>query len=142
MKQLISFLIIGFISTGLFAQKISSSQVPLSILKDFNSKFSTAKKVKWVKEEKNYEVEFILNGKGIDVTYDTIGNWVETLSEIALVELPATVIDSINRLFQNCTITSAARIDQISSEALYEAEIKFNGKRSVATFDSNGNQVD
>ncbi len=142
MKQLISFLLIGFLATGLFAQKISSSQVPSSILKDFSNKFTEAKKVKWVKEENNYEVEFTLNGKGKDVTYDTIGNWVETLSEIPLGELPPTVIDSIKRLFQNCTITGAARIDQISNAALYEAEIKFNGKKSIATFDSNGNQVD
>ena len=84
----------------------------------------------------------MLNGKGIDVTYDTIGNWVETLSEIALGELPSTVLESINNLFRNCKITSAARIEQYSSDALYEAEIKFNGRKSIATFDSKGNQID
>jgi len=142
MKQLVLIIFIGFIITDLNAQKIDVSQVPSSILKDFTSKYSSARKVKWVIEEKNYEVEFMLNGKGIDVTYDTIGNWVETLSEIPISELPSIVVDAVNKLFHNCKITGAARIDQYNKDALYESEIRFKGKKAVATFDTKGNQVD
>jgi hypothetical protein len=142
MKKLTILLLSGIITSGLFAQKISSSQVPYLILKDFKSKYHDTKRVKWIKEEKNYEAEFMINGKTIDVTYDTIGNWVETLSEIPLSELPSTIVDAINKLFQNCKITSAARLDQYRADAFYEAEIRFKGKKSIATFDTKGNQID
>ena len=142
MKRLTLFFLLGIFTTGLFAQKISSSQVPYLILKDFKSKFNNAKKVKWIKEEKNYEAEFKINGKAIDVTYDTIGNWVETLSEISLVDLPSNIVNAINKLFHDCKIISAARLDQNKNDALFEAEIRFKGKKSIATFDTNGNQID
>jgi hypothetical protein len=142
MKQFVLLILIGFIITDLNAQKIDASQVPSSILKDFTSKYASAKRVKWVKEEKNFEVEFMLNGKGIDVTYDTIGNWVETLSEISVSELPSIIVESVNKLFHDCRITGAARIDQYNKDALYESEIRFKGKKAVATFDTKGNQVD
>ena len=141
-KMKIIIFAIFLLATNLNAQKIDASQVPSSILKDFTSKYASAKRVKWVKEEKNFEVEFMLNGKGIDVTYDTIGNWVETLSEIPVSELPSIVVESVNKLFHNCRITGAARIDRYNKEALYESEIRFKGKKAVATFDTKGNQVD
>jgi hypothetical protein len=142
MKEIILLILIGLIISGAKAQKIKSCQVPDLILKDFSSKYSNAKRVKWIREELNYEVEFIIKGKGMDVTYDTVGNWVETLSEITVNELPSVIVGSINKLFSDCKITSAARLDQYNTDAYYEAEIKYKGKKSVATFDSKGNQKD
>ena len=135
-------LLIGLISSGVHAQKrINSSKVAPIVMKDFIVKFPNASKVKWRKIESLYFASFMQNGKGIDVTYQSTGEWVETLSEIDINDLPAEVVTGVHNLFTAAVIKAAAKVEQSSKETLYIVQLRFKGRKAEMTLDSKGNQV-
>jgi hypothetical protein len=142
MKKIILLLfILGVSISGLHAQKISEKKVPPIIKKDFIKKFPKPKKVKWKKIESLYFAQFSIGGKGIDITYESTGTWVETMTEIPVSDLPAEVVTGMNNIFTGAKIRTVAKIEQSSKEILYIIQLKYQGGKAEATFDKNGNQV-
>lgn len=130
------------ITSGVHAQKrIKSSKVAPIVMKDFNVKFPNASKVKWRKIESLYFASFMQDGKGIDVTYKSTGEWLETLSEISIKDLPAEVATGVNNLFTNAIIKAVAKVEQSSKETLYIVQLRFKGRKAEMTLDAKGNQV-
>ena len=95
MKNLIIlFVVFAFISVPVFSQKTP----PEVVKKEFAKKYATAQSVKWDNEEQNeWEAEFTLDGKKMSVVYDNAGKWMETETAIYEKDLPATVINTLNK---------------------------------------------
>jgi hypothetical protein len=138
MKKLIMVAIIAmFSTTALFA-----TEVPEVVKKAFQQKFPTAKKVKWEKEKNNdFEASFILNDKEISALYSMDGQLKETETEIAVSELPKSVIDALAKKDANAKIEEAEKIERSDNTIIYETEVKINKKKTALLFDSNGNEI-
>lgn len=138
MKKLIIVAIVAMFSTSaLFA-----TEVPEVVKKAFQQKFPTAKKVKWEKEKNNdFEASFILNDKEISALYSMDGQLKETETEIAVSELPKSVIDALAKKDANAKIEEAEKIERSDNTIIYETEVKINKKKTELLFDSNGNEI-
>jgi hypothetical protein len=138
MKKLIMVAIIAmFSTTALFA-----TEVPEVVKKAFQQKFPTAKKVKWEKEKNNdFEASFILNDKEISALYSMDGQLKETETEIAVSELPKSVLDALAKKDANAKIEEAEKIERSDNTIIYETEVKINKKKTELLFDSNGNEI-
>ncbi len=142
MKKNALLLIFLFTIYGLQAQKIDISRVPSAITKDFNIKFPSVSKVKWERTETLFFARFMIYGKGVDVTYELDGNWVETMTEISLKDLPAEVITGISNIFDNTAkIKTAAKIETATNEILYVVRLRYNGKNKEVTLNEKGSIV-
>jgi len=141
-KILFLILLFGITASPLMAQKrIRLSKVPPIIITNFTAKFAAVKKVKWRKEESLYFASFMQNDKGIDVTYQSTGDWVETVSEIDIKDLPEAVVKGVHNLFTLAKLKEAAKVEGADKKTLYIVELKFKGRKVEMTLDEQGNQV-
>ena len=138
MKKLIIVAIIAMLSTT----ALHATEVPEVVKKAFQQKFPTAKKVKWEKEKNNdFEASFILNDKEVSAVYSIDGQLKETETEIAVSELPKSVIDALAKKDANAKIEEAEKIERSDNTIIYETEVKINKKKTELLFDSNGNEI-
>ena len=138
MKKLIIVAIFTMFSTS----ALHATEVPEVVKKVFQQKFPTAKKVKWEKEKNNdFEASFILNDKEVSAVYSIDGQLKETETEIAVSELPKSVIDALVKKDANAKIEEAEKIERSDNTIIYETEVKINKKKRELLFDSNGNEV-
>jgi len=141
MKKIIGLLVFVFLFSNMYAQKLTSDQIPTAIKNDLQTKFPSIQKIKWKKVESIYFAQFSQNGKGIDVTYQSDGIWIETLTEILTEELPTNIIFGIDYMFSNAHIKAAAKVEQSSKQTLYIIQLRHKSKRIEITLDSNGQQI-
>ena len=138
MKKLIIVAIVAMFSTT----ALHATEVPEVVKKAFQQKFPTAKKVKWEKEKNNdFEASFILNDKEISAVYTIDGQLKETETEIAVSELPKSVIDALAKKDANAKIEEAEKIERSDNTIIYETEVKINKKKTELLFDANGNEI-
>jgi uncharacterized protein YxeA len=100
----------------------------------FAKAYPNAAKVKWEKEEGNFEVSFVLNGNESSVIYNAKGVLQESEHEMKASELPASVIAYMKDHYKGMKVTSGARITKTDGSINYEAAVK--GKDVI--FDTNG----
>ena len=138
MKKLIIVAIVAMFSTT----ALHATEVPEVVKKAFQQKFPTAKKVKWEKEKNNdFEASFILNDKEVSAVYSIDGQLKETETEIAVSELPKSVIDALVKKDANAKIEEAEKIERSDNTIIYETEVKINKKKTELLFDSSGNEI-
>jgi len=75
-----------------------SKEAPATVKSAFSRKFPAATKVEWGNENnKEWEAEFMLNGKEYSANFDNEGKWIETEYEISLKELPVAVKTTLDK---------------------------------------------
>jgi len=136
MKKIITIGLL-LVSTSLFAQKISSSKVPVTVKSSFEKTFPKIKEVKWEMEHENYEANFKSEGKTMSALFDSQGAWLETETDIKVSELPSGIISYVKKNYKNAAIKEAATIQKNNGETNLEAEV--NGKDLI--FDKDGNFI-
>ncbi len=119
------------------AQKISEKDVPAIVQSALLKQYPNAKKVKWEKENANYEAGFKYNGTENSVLIDNSGNIVETEVVIGIDELPVQIRDYVSKNYPGQKIKEAAKITDAHGIITYEAEIK--GRDLI--FDISGNYL-
>lgn len=121
---LLSATMLLLIVTG-FSQekKEKSAKAPAAAQAAFQKAFPGATKVKWEKENADYEVNFTQGKKELSAVYDAAGILKETEEEIAVSALPATVAPYIKQHYKGATIKEAAKITKANGEVNYEAEL-------------------
>lgn len=134
MKKLF-LLPIVMISLAATAQE--NVKAPAAAKNAFAKSFTGAKKVKWEKEDGNYEVTFEQNGKEMSAIYNPKGLLQETEYAIKISELPASVTSYLKSHYKGVAVKDAAKITKADGTVLYEAGIK--GKDVL--FDVNGKFV-
>ena len=87
--------------TQIKAQDISPTQVPSIILNNFKTQFTNAVDIEWEMDGSNYNVEFEI-GYVIDheVWYSKDGNMVRHVEDVQKRELPAQVVDTLNKYYK------------------------------------------
>lgn len=138
MKRIIGLIIFLLMVLNANAQKLTIEQVPSAIKNDLQIKFPAVEKIKWKKIESLYFAQFKENGMGIDVTYQSDGIWIETLTEIKMEELPTNIVLGINYMYTNAHIKAAAKVEQSSKQTLYIIQLRHKSKKIELTLDSNG----
>lgn len=130
MKKIILALTV-FITVAVLAQK---SDAPAVAKAAFAKAYPAATKVKWEKEDGNYEVTFVDKGNELSVIYNAKGVLQESEHEIKLSELPAVVTSYMKEHYKGIAVKGAAKITKADGSINYEAAIK--GKDVL--FDANG----
>ncbi|MEO8172690.1 MAG: PepSY-like domain-containing protein [Sediminibacterium sp.] len=130
MKKII-FIVILFASVAVIAQKSAAQD---AAKKAFAQTYPNATKVKWEKEDGNYEVSFIDKGNEISVIYNSKGVLQEAEQEMKAGALPTTILSYMKEHYKGISVKSGAKITKADGSVNYEAAIK--GKDVL--FDSNG----
>lgn len=130
-------LIFVSISLCLNAQKLSEKAVPEAVKAAFKTKYPAVSKVKWEKENLNYEAEFEENEIESSALLDTSGKILEIESEISQNQLPD-AIQSYLKNHPNEKIKEVAEIIDFNGVITYEVELKSGDK----IFDTNGNLIE
>lgn len=128
MKQII--LCVAMLCTlGATAQK--NAPIPANVKSAFSKAYTHATKVKWEKEDGNYEVSFTNGADQMSVVYNNNAVAEETETAIAIDKLPANA-----RKYAEAKgkIKEAALILKADGSKVYEAEV--NGKDLI--FDMSG----
>src|SRR5690349_3586636 len=115
------------------AQKLQDSQVPQAVKSTQEKKYPGIK-VKWSKEEKDYEAEFTKDGKKMSTVIDANGTWKETETNIKVSDLPKAITEYMTKTAKAKNIKEAAIVSKADGSTVYEAEA--NGKDYV--FDAAG----
>jgi len=127
-------LALGVSTSVACAQKIKSTEVPLSVTTAFKKQYANVTDVKWEKEADNFEASFDLTKIDHSVLYNAQGKVLEVEEEIELKQLPAGVADYVKSKYKNESIEEAAKITDSNGVVTYEAEVKDKD----LLFDSNG----
>ena len=114
-------------------QKLKESQVPAAAKAAFQKQYPNAKAT-WEKEDGNYEANFKQDGKTMSSVIDKTGTILETETDIAIGELPASAQAYIKSHYPEVKIKEASKIVKTNGEVNYEALV--NGKDVM--FDTNG----
>jgi hypothetical protein len=124
------------ISFSAFGQ--SGKDVPANITAAFSQKFPSASKVKWGKEsEKEWEAEFIMNGKEYSANYDNAGTLTETEYAITAKEIPAAVKTSLDKESAGYKIEESA-VSETKAGKIYEFVIAKGETKMELTIDPAG----
>lgn len=133
MKKIL-LIIAVFITAAATAQK---SGAPTTAKAAFAKTYPNATKVKWEKEDGNYEVTFVDKGNELSAIYNADGVFQEIEHEMKVAELPASVAAYMKEHYKGITVKSAAKITKANGSVMYEAAVK--GKDVL--FDANGKFV-
>jgi hypothetical protein len=140
MKNLIKlvFMLVSFVFSQnmLHAQK---TKVTTEAQKAFQTKFPTAKEVKWEMESKNdYEASFVMDGKKGSANFSGKGEWMETEMGIPQANTPKAVMDGFNKAFAGATIKEVYKIESKEGKNYFEIEYSLKGKTKEAKLDPTG----
>jgi hypothetical protein len=119
-----------FISIAVMGQK----NIPANVKTAFTKAYPTATKVKYEKEDGNYEVSFVDKGNELSVIYDAKGILQESEHEMKPAALPAAVIAYMKEHYKGMPVKGAAKITKTDGSINYEAALK--GKDVI--FDASG----
>ena len=134
MRKSVIIVVALVLSTIAFAQKVKATKVPEIVSKSLMSKYPNAKKVKWDKEDNNYEASFESNKIENSVLFNANGKIIETEVEITAAQLPKSILNYLGKNYKDQKVKEAAKIISDKGIVTYEAEIK--GKDLL--FDENG----
>jgi hypothetical protein len=114
-------------------------KVTESAKKAFAAMFPNATNVKWEKESADeYEANFKLNNANVSANFKHDGSWVETETTIKATELPAAVANAINTRYPGATFSRTEKIEKPGGKILYEAVIRFKGKKKEMEINPDG----
>ncbi len=119
MKKLITLIVCVTIAISTFA-----TDVPQAVKAAFAKKYPNITKVKWDKENENYEASFDLNEEDCSVLFDASGNILETEIEIELNQLPKGVLEYVKAHYPSKKAKEAAKIIDDKGTVTYEVELK------------------
>ncbi len=105
-------------------KKLDSMGVPKEVIAAFHEKFPGITPSEW-EMEAQYEADFSVNGKEVEVTFDAEGNIVQIEYEIDVEELPEAVINAIEEAYPYCEIIEAERVENEDGDVLYEVDLGF-----------------
>ncbi|MBC7524849.1 MAG: PepSY-like domain-containing protein [Flavobacterium sp.] len=98
--------------------------IPAVVQNAFSKSFPTVTKVKWEKEDGNFEAGFKENGIEKSVLLSSKGEILETESSIMVTELSKKITDYVAKNYPNKKIKGGAKIIDAKNKVSYEAEIK------------------
>lgn len=126
MKKLLLFFATTISISSAIAQKISTDNVPATVISAFKAKFSIAEKTTWELDYDNYEADFTVGKTDFSSKFDKDGKWLETTTYLKPSELPKEIKEALSKKYGE--ILSAYKIDDAKKiekekETIYTMEI-------------------
>jgi hypothetical protein len=117
-KLLIVFTILGcmFITTS-YAQ----AKPAVTVLNSFQSKFTTAKDVKWSQVADLTKADFSMQAQNISAWYNADGEMVATSRYVTFAQLPVTLQAKLSGSFNDYAVTELFEVDDESGTTYYAA---------------------
>lgn len=143
MKNLFSILPLAFAALSISA--CAQVNVPEAAKTAFSQKFPTAKSVKWGEEKEEnakavFEAEFKLNGKESSANFNEKGEWLETELTIKKADLPAAVLQTIEKEFAGYKTGEMASVETPGTKA-YEIALKKGKEELEVVIDAQGKVI-
>jgi hypothetical protein len=135
MKTAIWMFCVVLLTTVACAQKNADSKTPEAVRTAFAKLNPNTTKVKWEKEEANYEANFKIGEAEQSMVFAADGTLLESETAIDINELPLKVQEYLAQNFKGSKVKEAAKLTDANGKVSFEAEIK--GKDLF--FDENGN---
>ncbi|MFC2079914.1 PepSY-like domain-containing protein [Bacteroidota bacterium] len=132
---LIALLITG---TVVNAQR---NTLPERVKTTFEEKYPDAEKVKIRTIKDHYNIRFILNEKPSLTVYEKEGAWVKTETRLTKGELPAMVINAIDKKYSKGTYNKAVYCEQSEGGDFYQVEVDTPGAIFYLEIDHSGKML-
>ena len=126
---------------NVFAQKLKPAEVPSDVVETLDEQYSYVKVTGWVKEGQTY-VASIKDGSTSGKVYISgAGEWIRTLFNVPVNELPSSITDYVKENFPDYLISVSALEEKEDVSTHYSLEVRedaVGSKPSVLTFSSSG----
>lgn len=97
-------------------------------MKALEVNYRGAKQVSWEDEgDGNFEAAFTFEGKNLEATFSSTGEWLETEEAIDLSDLPRPAFNAVESAYESFEVTEVEMV-QSPDFSGYEIEIKVQGK--------------
>jgi hypothetical protein len=140
-RYIILLCMTALFATTAFSFSSKKDKTPQAVEESFKKKFPDAQKIKWEKENTEYEASFVVNGIKTSANFTLDGKWMETESTVAISNLPKVVSDGILTAYPGAKIIDAAKIETPEKGIQYEADIKDGKKKMEVLFNAEGKEV-
>ncbi|MFZ0473364.1 MAG: PepSY-like domain-containing protein [Bacteroidales bacterium] len=116
----------------------SEKNVPANVATAFSQKFPGASKVEWGKEnDKEWEAEFKMDGKGYSANFDNSGVWKETKYEITAKEIPAAVKATLDKELAGYKV-ARSEVSETQEGKIFEFALSNGTEKLEAAIDASG----
>lgn len=137
-RVLLTFIFTAFFTTIARCQVVTELKVPPPVIKAFQAKYASVKKVEWkVKTDKSYEAEFTVKGTDIAEKFDSTGKWLETETATPRSGIPPAVRDTIAKQFKRYKIIEVQTVQRWNEPQLVW-EIHLEGAKEIVKAQFNG----
>jgi len=125
MKKLISLIVmILFLSSFSFAQKVTPDKIPANVKQAFMKEFPKAMETGWRLDNGTYQALFNLNGVKHAAKFDKNGQWIDKEERINVADLPKEVTASIAKNFAGYKPYEAEKVDTPNKGMLYNVGLE------------------
>ena len=122
LKSLI--LMILFLSSVSFAQKLPTDKVPAAVAQSFTKNFPKATEPAWRMDKDNFQVMFTLDGVKHAAKFDKTGQWIDKEERVPLANLPKEITASIAKNFAGYKAYEAEKVETPSKGVLYNVGLE------------------
>lgn len=123
MKKLFILSIAVVFASACFGQAVEESAVPQAVKNMLQSRFASAKDVKWEKEDTLYSAEFIINDSKTEAEFNSSGKWLCTEWDIPVEYTPMSVKKYLDSAYTGYKIKELTYGDFADAGKLYVADI-------------------
>lgn len=138
----IILIILFFISTSSYSQKIKENEVPENILEKLKAEYPNAKVKQWELIDSQYIANIKDDGAKAKVYLNESAEWIETRFESPENELPSNISDYISKEYKNYEITKSEMLQKPKQKSQYIIELSKpginSGEPSIVIFDNYG----
>ena len=130
MKKILFALVFALASNfALSAQDSAPEEVTIAC----RAKYPKIKKVEWVKTgDSQWQAEFEMSEKEVQVVFDESGTWLGTNTEIDVKKAPEAVRNAVAEKYKNYIVTKVSMVEIANNEAMYQLDLD-NGDTEMRT---------
>lgn len=135
------FQVVVFNNNILSAQKLKPAEVPSAVVETLEEQYSYVKVTGWVKEGQTYVANIKDGSTNGKVYLSSAGEWIRTLFNVPVNELPSTITEYVKENFPEYLISVSALEEKEDVSTHYYLEVRedaVGSKPSVLTFSSTG----
>lgn len=116
-------MIIMLMFIGAFAQKINEKDVPIGILNDLKTRYPSAEKVQWFKDNARFAAEFTNDGSKVRAEYEN-NYWFRTFWSIPLEYTPFKIKDYVAQYYAGFKIMKIDMLETNANERSYVVNVQ------------------
>lgn len=137
-KHIFTLLCVAFLGTMALAQSLQPSQVPATVKKSLITKYPKTLDLQWEKLGSNYQAQFLLGENWYTVIFTSNGEWISTERYAEERDLPAAIIQDIERQFSDGYIAAVLIVEKPKTSKTYHIQIDFEDDSYELVYNQEG----